>query len=108
MRPDVHQLPFDLPVPAARLIRRAMAKEAGDRFASASAMADLLAAVVAGRSGAPARRSSWWALGAGTLVGTASLLLALRPRSGLSVPPAGRSGRQLNPLPTVDNGDEDD
>jgi hypothetical protein len=73
-----------------------------------AAMADLLAAVVAGRSGAPARRSSWWALGAGTLVGTASLLLAWRPRSGLSDPPAGRSGRQLNPQACVDYGDEDD
>ena len=96
------------PVAAARLIRRAMAKEPGNRFASTSAMADLLAAVVAGRSGAPGRRSSWWALGAGTLVGTASLLLALRPRSGLSDPPAGRSGRQLNLQACVDNGDEDD
>ena len=47
-------------------------------------------------------------LGAGTLVRTASLLLALRPRSGLSDPPAGRSGRQPNPQPTVENGDEDD
>jgi hypothetical protein len=47
-------------------------------------------------------------LGAGTLVGTASLLLALRPRSGLSDPPAGRSGRQLNPQACVDYGDEDD
>jgi hypothetical protein len=46
--------------------------------------------------------------GAGTLVGTASLLLAWRPRSGLSDPPAGRSGRQLNPQACVDNGDEDD
>jgi eukaryotic-like serine/threonine-protein kinase len=106
--PDPRQHRPDLPVPAARLIRRAMAKEPGDRFASASAMADLLAAVVAGRSGAPARRSSWWALGAGTLVGTASLLLAWRPRSGLSDPPAGRSGRQLNLQACVDNGDEDD
>jgi hypothetical protein len=83
-------------------------KEPGGRFASASAMADLLAAVVAGRSGAPARRASWWALGAGTLVGTASLLLAWRPRSGHSDPPADRSGRQLNPQACVDNGDEDD
>ena len=47
-------------------------------------------------------------MGAGTLVGTASLLLAWRPRSGLSDPPAGRSGRQLNPQACVDNGDEDD
>jgi hypothetical protein len=47
-------------------------------------------------------------LRAGTLVGTASLLLALRARSGPSDTPAGRSGRQLNPQPTVDNGDEDD
>jgi len=47
-------------------------------------------------------------MGAGTLVGTASLLLALRPRSGLSDPPAGRSGRQLNPQACVDYGDEDD
>ncbi|HKP98883.1 MAG TPA: hypothetical protein VJ735_01005 [Actinomycetes bacterium] len=39
---------------------------------------------------------------------TASLLLAWRPRSGLSDPPAGRSGRQLNPQACVDNGDEDD
>jgi serine/threonine protein kinase len=77
--------------PAARLIRRAMAKEPGDRFASASAMADLLASVLSGRSGVPARRSSWWALGAGTLVGMTPLLLALRP-----IPRAG-----------VDHGDED-
>ena len=47
-------------------------------------------------------------MGAGTLVGTASLLLAWRPRSGLSDPPPGRAGRQLHPHPTVDNGDEDD
>ena len=89
--PDPRQHRPDLPVPAARLIRRAMAKEPGDRFASASAMADLLASVLNGRSGVPARRSSWWALGAGTLVGMTPLLLALRP-----IPRAG-----------VDNGDED-
>jgi hypothetical protein len=47
-------------------------------------------------------------LGAGTLVGTASLLLALRARSGLSDPPAGRSGRRLNLQACVDYGDEDD
>jgi hypothetical protein len=47
-------------------------------------------------------------MGSGTLVGTASLLLAWRPPSGLSDPPAGRSGRQLNPQACVDNGDEDD
>jgi hypothetical protein len=106
--PDPRQHRPDLPVPAARLIRRAMAKEPADRFASASAMADLLAAVVAGRSGAPARRSSWWALGAGTLVGMTSLLLALRPHGGLPEPPAGQPERPLHPQPTVDNGDEDD
>jgi eukaryotic-like serine/threonine-protein kinase len=89
--PDPRQHRRDLPVPVARLIRRAMAKEPGDRFASASAMADLLASVLNGRSGVPARRSSWWALGAGTLVGMTPLLLALRP-----IPRAG-----------VDNGDED-
>ena len=89
--PDPRQHRRDLPVPAARLIRRAMAKEPGDRFASASAMADLLASVLSGRSGVPARRSSWWALGAGTLVGMTPLLLALRP-----IPRAG-----------VDHGDED-
>ena len=54
-------------------------------------MADLLTSVLTGRSGVPARRSSWWALGAGTLVGMSSLLLALRPI----------------PQPTVDYGDED-
>ena len=89
--PDPRQHRRDLPVPAARLIQRAMAKEPGDRFASASAMADLLASVLNGRSGVPARRSSWWALGAGTLVGMTPLLLALRP-----IPRAG-----------VDHGDED-
>ena len=47
-------------------------------------------------------------LGSGTLVGTTSLLLALRPRSGLSDPPAGWSGRQLDPQACVDYGDEDD
>jgi NADH-quinone oxidoreductase subunit I len=52
---------------------------------------DLLASVLNGRSGVPARRSSWWALGAGTLVGMTPLLLALRP-----IPRAG-----------VDHGDED-
>ena len=67
-----------------------------------------LAAVASGRSGAPARRSSWWALGAGTLVGVTSLLLAWRPRGVCPDPPAGRPERQLDPLPTVDNGDEDD
>jgi eukaryotic-like serine/threonine-protein kinase len=89
--PDPRQHRRDLPVPAARLIRRAVAKEPGDRFASASAMADLLASVRDGRSGVPGRRSSWWALGAGTLVGMTPLLLALRP-----IPRAG-----------VDHGDED-
>jgi hypothetical protein len=54
------------------------------------------------------RLGDGYRLGAGTLVGTASLLLALRPRSGLSDPPAGRSGRQLNPQACVDYGDEDD
>jgi serine/threonine-protein kinase len=106
--PDPRQLQPALPVPAARLIRRALAKEPADRFASAVAMADALAAVVSGRSGAPARRSSWWALGAGTLVGTTSLLLALRPRGGRPDPPAGRSKRPLAPQPSVDNGNEDD
>ena len=89
--PDPRQHRRDLPVPAARLIRQAMAKEPRDRFASASAMADLLTGVLTGRSGVPARRSSWWALGAGTLVGMTPLLLALRP-----IPRAG-----------VDHGDED-
>jgi serine/threonine protein kinase len=106
--PDPRRLQPGLPVPAARLIRQALAKEPGDRFASATAMADALAAVVSGRSGAPARRSSWWALGAGTLVGTTSLLLALRPRGGRPDPPAGRSKRQLASPPGVDYGDEDD
>jgi eukaryotic-like serine/threonine-protein kinase len=106
--PDPRQLQPALPVPAARLIRRALAKEPADRFASAVAMADALATVVSGRSGAPARQSSWWALGAGTLVGTTSLLLALRPRGGRPDPPAGRSKRQLAPHPGADNGDEDD
>ncbi|HEV3464498.1 MAG TPA: serine/threonine-protein kinase, partial [Actinomycetota bacterium] len=105
--PDPRQLRRDLPVPAARLIRRALAKAPRDRFASATAMADELAAVASGRSGAPARRSSWWALGAGTLVGMTSLLLAWPPR-GPSDPPAGQPARQLAPHPTVDNGDEDD
>ena len=106
--PDPRRLQPGLPVPAARLIRQALAKEPGDRFASAAAMADALAAVVSGRSGAPARRSSWWALGAGTLVGTTSLLLALRPRGGRPDPPVGRSKRQLASQPGVDYGDEDD
>jgi serine/threonine-protein kinase len=106
--PDPGRLQPGLPVPAARLIRQALAKEPGDRFASAAAMADALAAVVSGRSGAPARRLSWWALGAGTLVGTTSLLLALRPRGGRPDPPAGRSKRQLAPPPGADDGDEDD
>ena len=106
--PAPRRLQPGLPVPAARLIRQALAKEPGDRFASAAAMADALAAVVSGRSGAPARRSSWWALGAGTLVGTTSLLLALRPRGGRPDPPAGRSKRQLAPPPGADDGDEDD
>jgi hypothetical protein len=38
----------------------------------------------------------------------ALLLLAWLPRSGRSDPPAGQSERQLDPRPTVDNGDEDD
>ena len=49
--PDPRQLRPDLPVPAARLIRRALAKEPGDRFASATAMAD-----AAGRRGQRALR----------------------------------------------------
>ncbi len=73
----------DLRVPAAHLIRQTMARELGDRFASASAMA-------------------------GTLVGMTSLLLALRPHCGHPEPPAGQPERPLHPQPTVDNGDEDD
>ncbi len=107
--PDPRQLRPDLPVPAARLIRRALAKEPGDRFASATAMADALAAVASGRSGAPAaRRPSWWALGAGTLVAITPLLLAWRPRGVSPESPAGRPERQQAPQPTADHGDEDD
>jgi eukaryotic-like serine/threonine-protein kinase len=107
--PDPRQLRPDLPVPAARLIRRALAKEPGDRFASATAMADALAAVASGRSGAPAaRRSSWWALGAATLVAMTPLLLAWRQRGVSPESPAGRPERQLAPQPGADDGDEDD
>jgi hypothetical protein len=47
-------------------------------------------------------------LGAGTLVAMTPLLLAWRPRGVSPEPPAGRPERQLAPLPTADNGDEDD
>jgi eukaryotic-like serine/threonine-protein kinase len=50
--PDPHQDRPDLPVPAAALIRRALAKDPSARFPSATAMADALAALHPG-SGAP-------------------------------------------------------
>jgi serine/threonine protein kinase len=43
--PDPRRTQPDLPVPAAQLIQRALAKDPSDRFASATAMADALAAV---------------------------------------------------------------
>jgi eukaryotic-like serine/threonine-protein kinase len=44
--PDPRRLRPDLPVPAAELILRALAKDPGDRFPSTPAMADALAATV--------------------------------------------------------------
>jgi eukaryotic-like serine/threonine-protein kinase len=51
--PDPRQLRRDLPVPAASLIRRALAKDPRERFPSASAMADALAAAVQGTPQGP-------------------------------------------------------
>jgi eukaryotic-like serine/threonine-protein kinase len=52
--PDPRKLQPDLPVAAAQLIFRALAKDPSDRFPSASAMADALAATVQGTPNQPA------------------------------------------------------
>jgi serine/threonine protein kinase len=51
--PDPRQLRGDLPVPAASLIQRALAKDPRERFPSASAMADALAAAAQGTPQGP-------------------------------------------------------
>jgi serine/threonine protein kinase len=55
--PDPRQERPDLPGPAAALIRRALGKRPEDRFASATAMADALAAVTAPGRDSPGRDS---------------------------------------------------
>ena len=52
--PNPRKLQPDLPVPAASLIQRALAKDPAKRFPSASAMADALTATVEGASHPPA------------------------------------------------------
>jgi serine/threonine protein kinase len=51
--PDPRRLRRDLPVPAASLIQRALAKDPRERFPSASAMADALAAAAQGTPQGP-------------------------------------------------------
>jgi serine/threonine protein kinase len=118
--PDPREHRPDLPAAAADLIRRALAKEPERRFATATAMADALAAVAAprvpaasvsptppapwvavGPGGGPGRRPSRRALALGALVVIALLLLAWLPRSGLFDPPAGQPERSRPTSPTV-------
>jgi serine/threonine protein kinase len=129
--PDPRQDLPDLPLPAASLIRRALAKQPEDRFASASSMADALTAVGepsrpeqrvrpavhnpeggwgggSGRAARRVRRARWPVVAVGVLVAVALLLLAWLPRGGPSGPPAGQSERPPPASPTtVDTSDED-
>jgi serine/threonine protein kinase len=108
--PDPRERRPDLPAAVAELIRRAMSKSPGARFASAAAMADALAAAAAPSSPPGTevlaavhrvRRPRWWLLAVGTLVVIALLLLAWLPRSGLLDPPAGQPERSRPASPTI-------
>jgi serine/threonine protein kinase len=129
--PDPRDRRPDLPAAVGELIRRAMAKSPGARFASAAAMADALAAAAVPGHGPPAtwepgprplgppegdssppgtevlaavhrfRRPRWPLLAVGTLVVIALLLLAWLPRSGLLDPPAGQPERSRPASPTT-------